>query len=146
MNPIRVMVVDDSVVVRKIVTDVLSADPDIEVVGTAVNGKVALAKLPQLRPDLVTMDIEMPEMNGIEAVRAIRAGQGGQERTRVPIIMFSTLTERGASATLDALSAGANEYVTKPAANGLNSSPKRRLLRKHCATVLDRARAGTHAA
>ena len=111
MNPIRVMVVDDSVVVRKIVTDVLSADPDIEVVGTAVNGKVALAKLDQLKPDLVTMDIEMPEMDGIEAVRAIRAGR----RNRVPIIMFSTLTERGASATLDALSAGANDYVTKPA-------------------------------
>ena len=78
MNPIRVMVVDDSVVVRKIVTDVLSADPDIEVVGTAVNGRIALAKLDQLKPDLVTMDIEMPEMNGIEAVRAIRGGQGGQ--------------------------------------------------------------------
>jgi two-component system chemotaxis response regulator CheB len=115
VDPIRVMVVDDSVVVRKIVTDVLSEDPGIEVVGTAVNGKVAVSKLENLRPDLITMDIEMPEMNGIEAVRAIRAGMGGAARSRVPIIMFSTLTERGASATLDALSAGANDYVTKPA-------------------------------
>jgi two-component system chemotaxis response regulator CheB len=104
------MVVDDSVVVRKIVTDVLSEDPAIEVVGTAVNGRIAVAKLDQLKPDLITMDIEMPEMNGIEAVRAIRATS-----SRVPIIMFSTLTERGAVATLDALSAGANDYVTKPA-------------------------------
>ena len=110
MNPIRVLVVDDSVVVRKIVTDVLSQDPGIEVVGTAVNGKIALGKVEQLKPDLVTMDIEMPELNGIQAVRGIRA-----TRNRVPIIMFSTLTERGASATLDALSAGANDYVTKPA-------------------------------
>src|SRR4051794_15016907 len=104
------MVVDDSVVVRKIVTDVLSEDPMITVVGTAPNGRLAVTKLEQLKPDLVTMDIEMPDMNGIEAVRAIRA-----TRNRVPIIMFITLTERGASATLDALSAGANDYVTKPA-------------------------------
>jgi two-component system chemotaxis response regulator CheB len=104
------MVVDDSVVVRKIVTDVLSQDPAITVVGTAPNGRLAVTKLELLKPDLVTMDIEMPDMNGIEAVQAIRA-----TRSRVPIIMFSTLTERGASATLDALSAGANDYVTKPA-------------------------------
>jgi two-component system chemotaxis response regulator CheB len=115
VDPIRVMVVDDSVVVRKIVTDVLSEDPAIEVVGTAVNGKVALAKLDQLKPDLVTMDIEMPELDGIQAVRGIRGGAGGAGRSRIPIIMFSTLTERGATATLDALAAGANDYVTKPA-------------------------------
>ena len=110
MPPIRVLVVDDSVVIRKIVTDLLQGDPDIEVVGTAVNGRAAQSKVEMLDPDLVTMDIEMPEMNGIEAVRALRASG-----KRMPIIMFSTLTEQGAVATLDALAAGASDYVAKPA-------------------------------
>lgn len=109
-TPIRVLVVDDSVVIRRLVTGILSEDPGIEVVGTAVNGRAALQKIETLAPDLVTMDIEMPEMNGIDAVRAIRAGGN-----RVPIVMFSTLTERGAAATFDALSAGASDYVPKPA-------------------------------
>jgi two-component system chemotaxis response regulator CheB len=107
---IRVLIVDDSVVVRRLVTDALSGAPDIEVVGSAANGRIALAKVDQLAPDIISMDIEMPEMNGIEAVRQLRA-----TGHRLPIIMFSTLTERGASATLDALAAGASDYVTKPA-------------------------------
>lgn len=110
MAPIRVMVVDDSVVVRRIVADVIDAEPDIDVVGTAIHGRAALEKLEALAPDVVTMDIEMPEMDGIEAVRRIRA-----IRPDLPIIMFSTLTERAAQATFDALAAGANDYVTKPA-------------------------------
>ncbi|MEO3937271.1 chemotaxis response regulator protein-glutamate methylesterase [Dermatophilaceae bacterium Soc4.6] len=110
MPPIRVLVVDDSVVIRRLVTDVLSGDPDIEVVGTAANGRIALSKVEALMPDAITLDIEMPIMDGIETVRALRrAGR------RMPVIMFSTLTERGASATLDALDAGASDYVTKPA-------------------------------
>lgn len=110
MSRIRVLVVDDSVVVRRLVTDALSSDPAIEVVGVAANGQIALSKVEQLAPDIVTMDIEMPELDGIGAVRALRrAGH------RMPIIMFSTLTERGAVATLDALAAGATDYVTKPA-------------------------------
>lgn len=110
MTRIRVLVVDDSVVIRRLVTDSLSRDPEIEVVGFASNGRLALAKVDQLAPDLITMDVEMPEMNGIEAVRALR-----RDRHTMPIIMFSTLTDRGASATLDALVAGATDYVTKPA-------------------------------
>jgi two-component system chemotaxis response regulator CheB len=103
------MVVDDSVVVRRVVTRALSADPEIEVVGSAANGRLALAKVDALQPDLFTMDVEMPEMDGIETVRALRAAGHRQ-----PIIMFSTLTERGAEATLDALAAGATDYMTKP--------------------------------
>jgi len=110
MSKIRVLIVDDAVVIRRIVSDVLSADPDIEVVGTAANGKIGLAKIPQVNPDLVTLDVEMPEMDGIETVREIR-----KKYPKLPVVMFSTLTARGAEATLDALSAGASDYVTKPA-------------------------------
>ena len=110
MPPIRVLVVDDSVVIRRLVTDVLSGDPDIEVVGTAANGQIALGKVASLTPDAITLDIEMPIMDGIATVRALR-----RSGARMPIIMFSTLTERGAAATLDALEAGASDYVTKPA-------------------------------
>ncbi|MBJ7358815.1 chemotaxis response regulator protein-glutamate methylesterase [Nocardioides sp.] len=110
MSRIKVLVVDDSVVIRKLVTDLLGSDPDIEVVGTAVNGLAAQSKVTLLRPDLITMDVEMPVLDGIEAVRQLRAAG-----STVPIIMFSTLTERGATATLDALAAGATDYVAKPA-------------------------------
>lgn len=110
MSRIRVLVVDDAVVVRRMVTDALASDPDIEVVGTAPNGRVAMAKLDQVNPDVVTLDVEMPEMDGIETLTAIR-----RRSPDLPVIMFSTLTERGAKTTMDALLRGANDYVTKPA-------------------------------
>ncbi|TGJ94379.1 chemotaxis response regulator protein-glutamate methylesterase, partial [Actinotalea fermentans ATCC 43279 = JCM 9966 = DSM 3133] len=110
---IRVLVVDDSVVIRRLVTQTLERDPDITVVGTAADGRLALAKVEQLEPDLITLDIEMPVLDGIETVRALRAAG-----RRMPVIMFSTLTERGAGATLDALTAGATDYVTKPSGTG----------------------------
>ncbi len=108
MSKIRVLVVDDSVVIRKLVTDALRTDPDIEVVGTAANGRIALDKLTQLNPHLLTLDIEMPEMDGLETLAALR-----KTHPKLPVIMFSTLTQRGAATTLDALALGASDYVTK---------------------------------
>lgn len=109
MNRVRVLVVDDAVVVRRLVTEALASDPMIEVVGTAANGRIALSKLDQINPDVVTLDIEMPEMDGLATLRELR-----RVRPKLPVIMCSTLTERGGVATLDALALGANCYVTKP--------------------------------
>jgi two-component system chemotaxis response regulator CheB len=105
----RVLLVDDAVVVRKALSVAIDRDQDLEVAGTAVNGRVALAKFPTLRPDIVLLDIEMPEMGGLETVRELR-----KIDSKVPIIMFSSLTEQGAEITLEALSLGATDYVTKP--------------------------------
>jgi two-component system chemotaxis response regulator CheB len=109
MPKIRILVVDDSVVIRRLVSDVLSQDSDLHVVGTAPNGRIALDKITQVNPDIVTLDVEMPEMDGLQALAVMR-----KSHPRLPVIMFSTLTERGASVTLDALSLGASDYVTKP--------------------------------
>lgn len=110
MRKIRVLAVDDSAVVRRMLTEILSGDPEIEFAGVAPNGRVALAKLPQLAPDVVTLDLEMPELDGIETLRELR-----KTHPDLPVIMFSALTERGAAATLEALSLGATDYATKPA-------------------------------
>jgi len=110
---VRVLVVDDAVVFRRLVAEELSADPAIEVVGTAANGRIALAKLAQVNPDLVILDIEMPELDGLATLREIR-----KSHPRLPVIMFSALTERGAEATLDALALGATDYFAKPTGTG----------------------------
>jgi two-component system, chemotaxis family, protein-glutamate methylesterase/glutaminase len=110
MRKIRVLIVDDSVVIRRLLTDILAADPEIEVAGTAPNGKIALAKLPQVNPDIVTLDIEMPELDGLATLPLLR-----KSYPKLPVIMFSTLTERGAVATFEALARGATDYVAKPA-------------------------------
>jgi two-component system chemotaxis response regulator CheB len=107
---IRVLIVDDSTVIRRLLTQTLSEDPSVEVVGTAPNGKIALAKIPTLKPDVMTLDIEMPEMDGLETLTELR-----KVNKKLPVIMFSTLTQRGAEGTLDALERGANDYVGKPA-------------------------------
>jgi two-component system chemotaxis response regulator CheB len=106
---IRVMVVDDSVVVRRVVSSVLAEDPDLEVVGTAADGRIALDRLDSLRPDVVLLDVEMPHLNGLQTLKALR-----KTHPNLAVIMFSSLTERGAAVTTDALLLGANDYVAKP--------------------------------
>ncbi len=103
----RVVVVDDSGFFRRRIVEILEADARIEVVGTAGDGKEAIAQVARLKPDVVTMDIEMPVMDGITAVRHIMSKQP------VPILMFSSLTHDGAQATLDALEAGAVDFLPK---------------------------------
>jgi two-component system chemotaxis response regulator CheB len=110
---IRVMVVDDSVVIRRLVTQALEQDPLIDVVGTASNGAIGLQRIPQFNPDVITLDIEMPDMNGLEMLRRVR-----REYPQMRVIMFSTLTERGAAITLEALTLGADDYVAKASNEG----------------------------
>lgn len=108
MSKIRVLVVDDSALVRKLLTEILSSDPDIEVVGSAPDPFVAREKIKQLNPDVMTLDVEMPRMDGITFLSNVM-------RLRpMPVVMVSTLTEQGAEVTLDALEYGAVDYVTKP--------------------------------
>ncbi len=115
-EPIRVLIVDDSVVVRRAVSDALAPDEGVHVIGTAANGAIALKKIEQLKPDVVILDIEMPVCDGFSVLRALR-----QKGERVWTIMFSTLTERGASQTIEALSLGAHDYVPKPSStSGIN--------------------------
>ncbi len=110
MRRIRVLVVDDAAAVRRIVSEVLGQDPELEVVGVAPTGRLALAKLPQLSPDLVTLDVEMPGMSGLEVLEEIRT-----HHRDLPVIMLSAHTERGAAVTLEALALGASDYLPKPA-------------------------------
>jgi len=115
---LRALVVDDSVVIRRLVTHALGEDPNVEVVGSAANGAIALRMIPLVRPHVVTLDIEMPEMNGLETLVHIR-----KMYPELIVIMFSTLSEKGAAVTLEALTLGANDYVTKAANSGsLNQS------------------------
>ncbi|MFN8586790.1 MAG: chemotaxis response regulator protein-glutamate methylesterase [Candidatus Eisenbacteria bacterium] len=110
MPRIRVLIVDDAVVIRRMLTQVIEQDDALEVAGVAANGKIAMQRIPQVNPDLVTLDVEMPEMDGITTLREIRKAY-----PRLPVIMCSTLTAKGAATTIEALSAGATDYVTKPA-------------------------------
>jgi len=106
---IGVLVVDDSALMRNLVSRIVESAPDLTVVGTAMNGAFALEKIPRLNPDVIVLDIEMPEMNGIEFLRA-RAERG----IEVPVVILSSVAQKGAKVTMEALSLGASDFITKP--------------------------------
>ena len=116
-KPLRILVVDDTVVYRKTVSDILADIPDVEVVGTANNGKIAMRKVASLKPDLLTLDIEMPEMNGLDVLRAMKT-----EAPDVGAIILSTLTHKGGDLTIKALELGAFDYITKPETGSIEES------------------------
>lgn len=108
MQKINVLVVDDSAFMRRMISDMINSDPQMNVIGTARDGVEGIEKTEKLKPDVITMDIEMPRMNGLVALEKIVMDY------HIPVIMFSSLTKEGAKATLDALSAGAFDFLPKP--------------------------------
>ena len=108
VQPVRILVVDDAVVARRVISDILASEDDFEVVGTAPNGNLALTKIARLHPDVVTLDIDMPELDGMQTLTAIRS-----RFPEIRVIMVSNHTRRGAAITVEALFSGASDYVTK---------------------------------
>ncbi len=107
-HKIRVMVVDDSALMRKLISDILTKDPELEVVTTAMDGLFALKKIPQVRPDVITLDLDMPRMDGLTALRYI------VHDYQIPVVLVSSLTTTGGNLTLQGLALGAVDFVTKP--------------------------------
>jgi len=128
-RPLRILVVDDTVIYRKTVSDILAELPGVEVVGIAHNGKIAISKIDSLKPDLLTLDIEMPEINGLEVLEYIRS-----KDLDVGSIMLSTLTQRGGDMTMKALDLGAFDFIPKP--HGCDMKESRKLIKEALAPML----------
>ena len=107
--PLGVLVCDDSALMRNLVSRIIDAADGLSVVGKAMNGKFALQKIPHLKPDLILLDIEMPEMNGIEFLKERR-----KQGIKVPVVILSSLARRGAKVTMEALNLGASDFIMKP--------------------------------
>src|SRR5579862_5641532 len=108
MNPVRVLVVDDSALMRKLIPQILATDSSIQVVGTAMDGNFGLKKIEELKPQVVTLDLEMPAMGGLDMLKEIML------RHHLPVIVVSSHSTQGAAVTLQALSMGAFDFVAKP--------------------------------
>jgi two-component system chemotaxis response regulator CheB len=141
MQPVRILVVDDSVVARRVISEILGAKEDLEVVGTAPNGNVALKKIAQLHPDIVTLDIDMPELDGMQTLAAIRANY-----PQIRVLMVSNHTKRGAAITVEALFSGASDYVTKAAGTSSPAEARQYLSEQLVPKVRALAPAATSAA
>lgn len=126
---LKVLVVDDTIVYRKAVSDILSEIPGIEVVGVAHNGKIAMAKITTLQPDILTLDIEMPEMNGIEVLAELQ-----RNHPNIGAIMVSTLTTDGGEMTMKALELGAFDFILKPQSK--NPAESKKLLKQALTPIL----------
>lgn len=131
LNPVKVMIVDDSAFMRFAISQQLSEQPQTTVIGTASNGKEALKLIPKLQPDVITLDVEMPQMDGLTTLRHIMA-----EFPR-PVIMFSSLTQDGASETIQALMLGAVDFIPKPA----NRADIRRVMDEMTNKIVNAAKA-----
>lgn len=112
-EPISVLIVDDSALMRNMLTKIVSGDPDLNVVGTAMNGRFATQKIPILMPEVIVTDLEMPEMNGIEFLKWRE-----KEEVDIPVIVLSAHAKEGASVTMEALDHGASDFITKPQGRG----------------------------
>ncbi|SEU07155.1 protein-glutamate methylesterase/protein-glutamine glutaminase [Stigmatella erecta] len=118
MTPIRILVADDSAVARRQICQMLGTDPSLEVVAVAATGRITLEKVEEVRPDILVLDLAMPDMNGLEVLKVLR-----NKAPHLPVVMFSAMTERAGPFTLDALALGASDYVTKPSASAPDGAP-----------------------
>ncbi len=126
---LRVLVVDDTIVYRKAVSDVLAEIPGVEVVGVAHNGKIAMSKINSLKPDMLTLDIEMPEMNGIEVLAELQ-----RNHSKIGAVMVSTLTSDGGEMTMKALELGAFDFILKPQSK--NPAESKKQLKQSLAPII----------
>lgn len=114
-DKIRVLIIDDSAIMRRLITKMLSVHPAIEIVGTALNGRFGLEKMESLKPELIILDLEMPEMNGIEFLKEKRRRQNN-----IPVLVLSAVATKGAKITMEALSLGASDFILKPSGEDMN--------------------------